>query len=872
MDNPRAGTFCLLLAIGLGIWSVVNSLDNGQQRLQLRDPSNSSTASVKTGSPEASAQPASIIDTLDPAYLIEGRVVDPGEKPIHDALVRCGNLEVRSNKQGLFKLPRDSKKIELSHPDYFPGQLESLAVQAAAPGADIKNTTRAADAILRPGYTLGGTVYDNAGEPLGGSRVSFRTGSAGHCGSVETAPDGTWSSPLLQLERTHILYNHPSCLTRFAWATPSGPGQKKPLEIVLNHGSPTRIRVVDERGTYLAEARAWSDRPVSTGESDSIGRYLGRTDDLGLLECALGQPAPGRIRVRHVGYQEKIIETSTAKKSGKVSDFEITLLPGLALRAHAIDSSTGLPVRPETVEVEMRADGDFQPARQAGLLYHSLDGGEIRVGLSGEAGKFRLRVSGEGNLYGVSPVIDFDGKTSPKACLVRLSPSRSQLQGLVTFEQEAVPRAQVELLSAVGTWSGHTMLHGIRVPRPTRAVMSTYTDSGGNFGFRQFEPGTYRLRVTHPRYAACQSDPIALPLPDPSQKHPLSLGNGAAVEGQVRSRQGNPVGSVPVVLSGTECRPRSTWTDQQGRYSFTGLPTATDIRITVGKSSAPTAGKDAGWTGREQSASNPEQLLQLSPGERRAINLTADGPRENGGLAGKVTLDGKPFVIPLELLSLPEMGHSPEFSSDENGNFSIATLPPGSYRLSGRGFPFEQKLDVAAGKTTELSVSLQTLVYDLEIASAANGDPIRSPCTITAELLNPTAAQKNGAPWTKRTILAPGGNILIDGLFPLAYRLRIETPGHVPASVKINPAKNPRGRASLRRGKKTRLDLKKPNGEIFTGNVSVVIFEDTGGVIHDEKIHVSGELELPALPPGTYQVEVRTRKKPYRMTLKISGS
>ncbi|MEC8896495.1 MAG: carboxypeptidase-like regulatory domain-containing protein, partial [Planctomycetota bacterium] len=418
----------------------------------------------------------------------------------------------------------------------------------------------------------------------------------------------------------------------------------------------------------------------------------------------------------------------------------------------------------------------------------------------------------------------------------------------------------------------HTMLHGVRVPRPTRAVMSTYTDSGGNFGFRQFEPGTYRLRVTHPRYAAHQGEPIALPLPDPSQKHPLKLGTGAALEGQVRSPQGKPVGSVPVVLSSTECRPRSTWTDQQGRYSFTGLPTTTEIRIAVGKSSLPAAGRAAGWSGRGKSASHPEQILQLSPGERRLINLTTDSPREDGGLAGKVSLDGKPFVTPLELLSLPEMGHSPEFSSDESGNFSFAALPPGRYRLSGRGFPFAEELDVAAGKTTELSVSLQTLVYDLEIASAANGDPISSPCTITAELLNPTAAQKNGAPWTKRTILAPGGNILIDGLFPLAYRLRIETPGHVPASVKINPAKNPRGRASLRRGKKTRLDLKKPNGEIFTGNVSVVIFEDTGGVIHDEKIHVSGELELPALPPGTYQVEVRTRKKPYRMTLEISGS
>ena len=49
------------------------------------------------------------------------------------------------------------------------------------------------------------------------------------------------------------------------------------------------------------------------------------------------------------------------------------------------------------------------------------------------------------------------------------------------------------------------------------------------------------------------------------------------------------------------------------------------------------------------------------------------------------------------------------------------------------------------------------------------------------------------------------------------------------------------------------------------------IFENTGTVIHDEQIHVSGELELPALPPGIYEIEVRTRKKPYRYSLEISG-
>lgn len=872
MDNPRAGTFCLLLAIGLGIWSVVNSLEKGRRRLTLRDPSNSAPARIGTDSPSTAGKQPSIIDSLDPAYLVEGRVVDPQEKPIHDALVRCGDIEVRSDQRGRFKLPLGSKNIEISHPDFFPASLETLAVQKAAAAAGVKNAQRTADTILQPGYSLGGTVYDTLGKPLSGGRVSFRTGREGYCGTVTTSTDGTWASPLLQRERTHILYNHPSCLTRFAWATPAGPGQKKPLEIVLDHGSPARIRVVNEKGSYLAEARVWSDRPVSTGEADSVCRYLGRTDDLGLLECALGLPTARRIRVRHVGYHEKIIEVAPAKDPGDTRDLEITLLAGLVLRAHAVDNATGLPVKPESVEVELQADGDFHPVRQSGLQYHSLDGGEIRFGLPGEAGKFRLRVSGEGNLYGVSKIIDFDGRTSPEPCLVRLDPSRSLLQGLVTFEQEAVAGAQVELLSAVGTWSGHALLHGIKVARPTRAVMSTYTDSGGHFGFRQFEPGTYRIRVTHPRYAACRGDPVELPLADPAKRYPLRLTEGAAIEGQVLSQQGKPIGAIPVVLSCAGCSPRSAWTNPQGRYSFSGLPTAADIRIAVGNAAENTPADDARWAGRGRKTSPSAQSLQLRPGERRELDLITSAPDKDGGLRGTVALDGRPLDTSLRLLSLPEKGRSPVFFSDENGGFSMTPLPPGKYRVTGEGFPFERMVNIEAGKTTRLTVSLESLVYDLEIASALSGEPIRVPCTITAKMVEATASQKSQAPWTERKLVAAEGKIILDGLLPVTYRIRIETENHIPATVRINPAESARGRATLKRGQKTWLSLKKPSGEIFEGDISVVIFDHSGLMIHDERLRVHGELELPALPSGSYKVEVRTRKKPFRYDLTITGS
>ena len=154
MDNPRAGTFCLLLAVGLGIWSVFNSLDQGNRRLVLHDPSNGVQSSVK---PPA---PPSVIETLDPDHLVEAKVVDPLGKPIEEALVRCGNIETRSDRLGIFKLPSGSEQIELSHQEDFPTTISSLANPAKNPPTGEEDSRPLEEIVLVPGFRIRGTVYD----------------------------------------------------------------------------------------------------------------------------------------------------------------------------------------------------------------------------------------------------------------------------------------------------------------------------------------------------------------------------------------------------------------------------------------------------------------------------------------------------------------------------------------------------------------------------------------------------------------------------------------------------------------------------------------------------------------------------------------
>ena len=864
MDNPRAGTFCLLLAVGLGIWSVFNSLDQGNRRLVLRDPSSGVQSPVKP------PVPPSVIETLDPDHLVEAKVVDPLGKPIGKALVRCGNIETRSDHLGRFKLPSGSEKIEFSHQEYFPATISSLANPAKNPPAGEEESRPLEEIVLVPGCRLSGTVYNSLSSPLPGTRIDFESTPRGYLEPGISGADGTWKSPLLQPGLVKIFYSHAGHIPRSYSVNLAEDNRSRTIETVLSPGKPVRIRTLDEKGAYLPEASVWADRPVFTGKGHAVSSYLGRTDDLGFLQCALPTPVPEKIRVRRTGYREKILELVAEKT--EVVNLEVTLERGLVLTAHAIDSKSGLPIRPEAVEVELQSDGDFRPASNVAIEYHSLDEGEIRIGLPPAPGKYRLRVSGENDCYGLSKIISFDGRKSPAACLVRLSPARSRFQGVVTFEQRAVPRALVELLSSVGTWSGHTTLYGVRVARPTRAVMSTHTDSAGAFRFRQFEPGSYRIRVSHPHHATYQGETIELPLADPARRHPLRLAAGAVIEGRVLSPQAKAIAGVPVVLSSSRCSPRSTFTDPQGRYSFSGLPAASDIRIEVGSGEETEAEVDIEWTGRSGRGAAAAESLTLGVGQRLAFDLLAQGREENGGLHGSVTLDGNPLHTELSLLSLPEMGKSPAFSSDANGAFSLSPLPPGKYRLSGRGFQFERELSIPPGEDVEFSVSLKSLVYDLEIASNATGAPLGIPCRVTAEMTGATASQLAQASWTKRAVIAASGQLVLKGLLPVNYRLRLEAENHVPATVRINPGKGRSGRATLRRGKKTRLNLKKPTGEAFRGEVAVVIADQAGLTVHDRKHQVDGELELPVLPPGSYQVVVRTRKKPYKFSLTIAAN
>ena len=874
MDNPRAGTFCLLLAIGLGIWSVVNSLDQGRKRLTLRDPSSAGPppADAVSEPHDTLAAAPSIIETLDPAHLAGGRLVDPLGRPVANARVRCGNIKTRSDHRGLFKLPRGSEKIEISHQDFFPATLDSLPDPRREVPAARKNTDTGEDIILIPGCRLSGILYDSLYAPVEEARVSFETASDAYYPPVSTTSKGTWISPLLQPGLVRVFYSHGAYVPRSDSATLTEAEPRQGLEMVLHSGKPVRIRGLDEKGSYLAEARVWADRPVRTGAGDSIASYLGQTDDLGLLQCAIPEPAPEKIRVRHTGYQEKTVAIPPGEENSGTRDLEIRLEQGLVLIAHAVDKVSGLPIRPDSVEVEIEADGDFLPAGNVTVHYHSFDDGKIRIGLPGMAGNYRLRVSGEKDHYGLSEIIRFDGKKSPSPFLVRLTPSRSRFQGFVTFDQETVPRALVELLSTVGTWSGHTTLFGIRVARPTRAVMSTYTDSSGSFHFRQFEQGTYRVRVSHPHHATYQGAPLELPLEDSARRLPLRLRKGATLEGRVLSPQAEGIGGIPVVLSSSMCSPRSTLTDPRGRYSFTALPAAADIRIEVGSGEEDTPGVNTEWAGRSGAGSSAADNISITAGERMTIDLIAAGGEENGGLRGSVTLDGQPLATALVLVSLPEQGRSPAFFSAENGGFALSPLPPGKYRLSGQGFPFNRELAISPGEITELTVSLESLTYDLEIASNSTGEPLGIPCRITAEMITATVSQREQASWTKRRIVATSGQFLLEGLLPVTYRLLLEAKNHVPATVRINPGKGRSGRATLKRGKKTRLNLKKPSGEIFTGEIAVLISDHSGRTIHNRKHQVDGVLELPVLPPGSYKIQIRTRKKPYEFSLNIGAN
>ncbi|HLU47375.1 MAG TPA: hypothetical protein VK116_04800, partial [Planctomycetota bacterium] len=459
----------ILIAAGIafGLWAIDAELRTSDAE-NADSPAETTRASA-IEAPGADADESRPLITVRGPGTLEGRITDPDGQPIAGATLRWGPCRTLSDGEGRFALLPADGELTVEHDEYFP-----LHVQAR----DVAKLPADSDGILHlvllSGHRLRGRVVGESGAPLAGVEVFLSADFfERETTTVLTDKDGAWTSPLLGPGPMRALFRDAEHrIARAEWSIDLH-APPPPIETKLEKGAPISIEVVDEDQRPLGDADVWLEEIAESGGVPVVrSRYLGRTGDLGELRTAIAKIERWAVRVRRAGYREERREIDDAKARQPI---EIVLLEAPALEARAILATTGLPVRPTRVELEIateershvESDGStfeerissrppalasiesFRPVAHRGLLFQGLEDGRILVGLPRHAGRFRIVVHAAGHLHGVSPVVTYDGRRSPEPVVVRLE-REERLEGLVHSRGEPVEGAEVELVALAG--------------------------------------------------------------------------------------------------------------------------------------------------------------------------------------------------------------------------------------------------------------------------------------------------------------------------------------------------------------------------------------------------------------------------------------
>ncbi len=271
------------------------------------------------------------------------------------------------------------------------------------------------------------------------------------------------------------------------------------------------------------------------------------------------------------------------------------------------------------------------------------------------------------------------------------------------------------------------------------------TDSDGHFEIKKITPGQYRFSASHAGYIAQQyqakgmgSGAVLTLAPGQEVKDALfRLVRAAVVTGRVVDESGEPMARVAVTalrrLSAEEKEDRSprerkeeltassaAITDDRGEYRIFGLKpgeyyvkasesdtpgffgmsnddavTSWNVRATLGSQYAPVF-----YPGVIQV--DQAQSVALGPGEEVEADFVMRHVKTVEVAGHVIAVDGRPATHAYVQLYVPEAGWSDELgaSASAKGEFSIKSVPPGSYVLSAYQFDegshlmAQQKLEV----------------------------------------------------------------------------------------------------------------------------------------------------------------------------------
>ena len=781
-----------------------------------------------------------------PREMISGRVLATDGSPIAGAVLTLGKEVVRSDADGRFQIPTGSGKLRVMHPGHFRREVE-------AEGA------RSMSLVLVPGTMVVGTITGPGGQAVANAEIQF--GTSEDPPSALGGRAGEYQSPLLSRGAVCAVVSH-------AGYQPQSRvlNLREPLEtwhVRLASGDKLIIEARDSDGTPLPDAEVW----ISASGSDSntsAWRFMGRTDDLGQLETRKEPGVGASLRIRLAGHRDLIC--AVEPEGGQITA-RLRKVP--ALRAQAIDSLSGLPVRIASLHLEVLSGGNFVETPHRGLLFQALETGKLIVGLPPQAGTYRVHVRSAlsddkaWELQAESAPIEFDGTTAPEPFVVRLA-ERIELRGVVQSPTATHDSLDVELLldappeSLLGALDDgperRWLVSGFNVPAPLRKIRKTVTQDGGRFAFEGLSPGTYRIRVDPKEagaFAQYLSAPFALPW---EGEFPVQLRRAAVVAGRSTDHHGAPRAGIPVLLIHQEDWARVTHTDENGRFEFRDVGPGSGYRLVVRSDGDP------------GSPGNMERRLTVEEGRDVRYDLH---PTETEGdttsLAKGVAREDDQVAAPVKVSARKDLpGLLPGL---QTGSASAEDIP-GVEELAGAEEPVEdpaQELEpapppappgpAAIGEKPNNNGSIE-----LRLLDAATNTAFLTEAEISVEELD----GRKG--WRGR---ARDGRFGLGGLQNGPHRLRVTARGLLLAERELEVQGSVTTTLELEEPHDVAVKLQQSDGRPFRGRATIVLRDGTREILRRVE-EINESLTVPTPGPGEYELTVESEDFESRMRVRVT--
>ena len=562
--------------------------------------------------------------------------------------------------------------------EFFQEQTNPLSATPMPSGFDqISNI----NFTLEPGGWVSGRVTDIAGNPLAGISIYVESVASGQVAALAvTGPTGTYGTSGLATGAYRVrasgygtpylgkVYNNGNAVNVVSGAaTPN-------INFALELGGSITGVVVDSSGRPVTGAWVGAMGTTAGGQQITTSAADGSYTLGGLVtdNYIVGAQRDGLVTTFYFNAytQDQAIPVGVTK-GAVTSGIDLVMDTMGTISGIVTEQGTGTPIAGATVIAYSLADG------QSGQTATGADGSYTVEGLMNgtfvvyaeHATHSPVYYNGVPDAISATPVDVMFGSNTPN---INMAMARmGSISGMVVEDATGNPieKAMVTVLNAAsGT-----------------AVWSSVTGTDGTYRVEGLDTGTYRLMVSHEQYITeyynnadtfeAGTD-ISVILGVDSPGHTVSLARRPFISGRVTNGQGTPIAGISVVAASVPpASIVSAQTDQNGYYTITGVApgnynvsTGNDIYARTYYNNAPDASSATLVTVSTTTIpTNINFVLALG-----------------GSISGTISLENGVWDMSETMVSVLTSSTGMVVATalcDMNGNYLVAGLPAGSYKV-----------------------------------------------------------------------------------------------------------------------------------------------------------------------------------------------